>query len=316
VIDLFEGMYESEHLRFQPVADDDPLMDVQYPVQGVNATSLHNGIRHMVIHIPRGDFGRDFQLRDTHNANPWRFMVNLFQYVIEKKRPRNRLESYHQPGPYTDQGQPVAVVQAEHAGRWNPEPLAWRRLGAFSRTVAPAPRSTPLAGIADEDAPLVHLVGSETMTFAEDQIQAMRRYVQRGGVLLIEAAGGSDAFFQSARQALTDAFPDHRVRPINRRSPIIHGGEQGTDASTVDYRLYHQQTLGFASDRPGLMGMEIDGQMRVILVPDDLSGGMAGLQRWGILGYQPESARKLASNIALHARQLRAEADAAVSENP
>jgi hypothetical protein len=302
VIETFQQMYADDGLKFSQVAADDPLMSLHYPVRNMEVLSLHNGIRHMVIHVPRGDIGWTFQSGNEREATPWNFMANVFQYSIEKKKPKNRLESYYVAG--EGGGKTVHVGQARYDGKWNPEPLGWERFGDLSTAVDPVPHSVDLSAIGDADVSMVHVAGSEAVNFSADQIAAMREYVDGGGVIVFEAVGGSEPYFSAVRKMLVEAFPGKQLGKLSRHSDVITGTGGGTNASKVNYRLFYTQTLGFADDSPSLLAMEFDGQPRIIVSPDDLTGGMMGLEKWGIFGYEPESAQKLMGNIALWASRI------------
>ena len=54
--------------------------------------------------------------------------------------------------------------------------------------------------------PIAHLTGTGTLKLSEAQRQELKKYVDAGGTLIIDAAGGSTEFAASVEQALNDLF--------------------------------------------------------------------------------------------------------------
>ena len=86
-------------------------------------------------------------------------------------------------------------------------------------------------------------------------------------------------------------------------SPVISGlydGQQfGHDMGRVRFRPYALRSMG-PVNTPRLQSIEIDGRPAVIFSGEDVTCALAGLKHWGIFGYLPDSARKLAANSILH----------------
>ncbi len=300
----FEQMYP---YNFQPVPADDPVHNIVFPIQSSRVQSLHNGIRHLVVILP-GDVGWTWQSKSMRQIEDWQVMANLFQYAIERGKPRNRLD-VHFVEKTGHPGTRVEVARARYDGNWDPEPLAWERLDTFASNANKAGFTTQTVELADladgNDVAMTHVVGTDAVTFTPAQIEAIRRYVNGGGVIVFEAAGGSAAFSASVKQMLIEAFPDNRVQRLPATSPVLSGvGIAGFDCTEVDYRMFYKQNLG-PMTRPSLQAMLFDGQPRVILSAEDMTAGMVGQPVWGVFGYDSESASQLMTNIAMWANSMR-----------
>jgi hypothetical protein len=111
-------------------------------------------------------------------------------------------------------------------------------------------------------------------------------------------------------QVLGRIFPDQRVRQLPSDSPIITGkGIGGFDVTHPQWRDYAVHRLGPLSN-PRLMALYVDGEPRLIISGDDLSFGMLGAPAWSVIGYSPQSARRIMTNIALYAHARRVTASA------
>mgnify|MGYP006271508775 CR=1 FL=1 len=316
-----EGFEKLYPYKFQQIEDDDYLADIVYPLDRLRVQTLHNGVRHLVLHIPYDVSGR-FQVDDRNRDDDWKLMANAFQYAIGKSgSPRPRLEAHFEQK-RGRASRTLQVAQVQHDGNWNPEPAAWSRLDIFSTNNASLGVNSypvPLAELAGSDRPLAHIAGVGRTEFSDADADALRKYALNGGTAVIEAVGGDSDFAGSVRGLLSEAFPDSRLSLLNAGHPIITGeGLEGAfDNSTIDYRRFLKQRLaGGLMGRPQLMAIELEGRAAVVVPSEDLSMGMSGVNSWGIFGYDIESARRIMTNIALYARSSAAsdEADPAPAE--
>ncbi len=304
---MLSRLYPEYELKAVP--PDDDLYSVNYKVRGgMNLQSLDNGVRHLVVHIPR-DIGASFQVKSMRNLAAWQTFANVFHYATEVGRIRPRLETHHvrrEPGVANTL---IPVARPRHAGNWNPEPAAWDVLNNMmfnnDATEATLVTDIDLANLDPDQASLAHIVGTRLVQFSDEQAAAVRRFAEGGGVVLLEAAGGSADFGQAIEQLLGKAFADRSLRPISLTVPVITGQglRGGHNCSRVDYRAYYKQRLG-PEVRPMLQAIEIDGQPRVLVSFEDLSTALLHQPVWGVFGYDSESATHLMSNIARWAYQV------------
>jgi hypothetical protein len=207
----------------------------------------------------------------------------------------------------------ATVVRAAYDGNWNPEPLAlevFAGAAATDRGVHVRVVDEPLdaIGTIDPRPDLVVVSGTDAHTFAEPERRAIRAYVERGGVILFETAGGRGPFTQSAeamcRELLGDVADPARV-VADSRIVTGEGLPDAVNVSRVDYRPYAADLYGARETRPRLQGMAIEGTPRVLFSHEDISNALLDQPCWGVAGYAPRSARDLLGNIVLHGVALR-----------
>ncbi|MEM9253505.1 MAG: DUF4159 domain-containing protein, partial [Planctomycetota bacterium] len=229
-------------------------------------------------------------------------LSNLYLYRVGRNPRRTRLDSPHLPA-ITAPARRVSVARLTHDGDYDPEPAALDQLGRYLvashgtgldvSTVAPGSLSDSV------DVAFLTTTGDGSLGSAE--AEAIRRWCEAGGTLMVDAAGGSAEAVDAARAMLSEIFPDQTPLPISPASPILTGRGlplNASDRSTVEYRLYTLQQ-GVLTDRPRLSTIEIDGRDAVIFSAEDLTTGWAGLEHWGINGYSIDDARGLGANAVL-----------------
>lgn len=304
VTQIFEKVYP---YKFKPLASNDTLLDLVYPIKGVDAMVLDNGVRHLIViltHDPAAGWQVDNQRGDTAS---YQLMGNIFEYAIEKTQPRNRLE-IHTETKTGSSANGVYVGRARYTGNWNPEPLAWRYQNYFDNNQSkadPKMLTYDMKDIGEADVSMIHVVGTADTKFTDDDIKGIQAFVAKGGIILFETAGGQPAFSDSVRQMLAKAFPNNPIRRLSPASPIINGSgiDNAFNNSLVDYRVYYKQRLGI-STQPALQAISFDDQPRVIISAEDMSNAMLGQPVWGIFGYGTQSARQLMTNIMLYAKKV------------
>ncbi|MHC4415486.1 MAG: hypothetical protein ACYS0G_09400 [Planctomycetota bacterium] len=292
-----------------------------WPVRGKRPTlrGLSNGVRELIIISPATDFSAAFQVRATETQSVYMPAAHLYLFASEMNRPRPRL-ARHFSAPYPppggpgserapDDGAPVTIVRAEHAGNWNPEPQA---LPVFAATSAESQQMTieivdcALADIDELDPPptLVVVNGIGPHDFTAPEREAIRAHVRAGRVILFETPGGRGAFTRFAERACTEIFAQP-IRPLFRSRIITGAGlPQAARLTRVDYRPYALEVFAARETTPRLRGMLIDGQPRVLFSREDISHALLDQPCWGVVGYTHPAAHRLLGNILRHARAL------------
>jgi hypothetical protein len=199
---------------------------------------------------------------------------------------------------------PVAIGHVQHGGRWNPRPTALRRLGwelARRTSIETTPDAVPLR----LDAPGLHrhpwlyLAGDGPMPPLTDaERAALRRHLQYGGFLLVDAADGSEGggFDAAARAELGRVLPAAPLKPVPQQHVLYK----------AFYLLDHQG--GRTLVKPWLEAQVLDGRLAVVYSQNDLGGAWARseLGDWEYPctpGGEPqrEQAFRLGVNLAMYA---------------
>lgn len=304
VTDLLRKLYPK--YKQEIIRPDDELMNVVFRMESnrLGAVSIHNGIRHLAVHLPRDV---SWTLHSTNHTDPmpWQLFTNAYYYATEKGRLRNRLDQHYLAREKDKGGPDVTVARASYDGNWDPEPLAWEIQSNYMYNASKANvkvMTAELAKLPDpSEAPFVHVAGTTKVDFSDAQQEAVKHYVNAGGVIFFENAGGGGNFAESVIQMLGKAFPDQRVRPISTAAPLVTGQSiKGFDISNIDYRSYALLRMGQV-DTPRLLTLNINDKPRVVISGEDLSEAMLDQPVWGVFGYDSPSAHKIMSNLVLYA---------------
>lgn len=146
--------------------------------------------------------------------------------------------------------------------------------------------------------PFLYWRGNEELPPLDDEaIEALRKYVHRGGFVLIDdATAGGDGFDRAVRRELLRAFPAHPLRPISSEHTI--------------YRSFYllDRPVGRVEGPAFLEGIQYGDRIAVVYSQHDLGGALQRdkLGAWsqavvpGGAG-QREQAIRLGVNLVLYA---------------
>jgi hypothetical protein len=267
--------------------------------------SLGNGAREFLLLLPDADAARAWQSRSAGSAQAaWELAADVYLYAVDKQGLRRRgqthlvtLDARVKPK------QTIRLARIEYDGNWDPEPAGWRRLTALLnneekvRLVVEAVRAgNDLAGYA-----VAHLTGTGAFAFDAPARAALTRFVEGGGTIIVDAAGGAGGFAAAAEAELRAIFPQGAAslsEPIPIQHPLFSGA--AISMPDIQYRSFARGRLGNLN-RPQLRGIEVNGRLAVIFSREDLSVGLVGQPVDGIIGYSPETATRLMSRLVTFA---------------
>lgn len=284
------------------IPQDHIIYSVMFPSESKpHFQGVSNGSRLLLVHSPN-DLAKSWTARPLRSNRPaYEAAVNVIVYAAGRREFRNRLNSIYVTPPSEKPIAVVPVARLKYEGNWDPEPGAWKR---FARTLQ---RQTSLTAaqlpikiedLTYEAAPIGHLTGTDAITFTDAQIDALRQFVARGGVLLIDACGGSRPFFESIQKnLLPKLFPASSPQPIDDMHPLLSGKSDGMDDLTKPrFRPYAIESRGKV---PGQITSFEAGQGAVVLSDLDLTSALLATGAWGIAGYQPTYAEGFVKNLVL-----------------
>jgi hypothetical protein len=198
----------------------------------------------------------------------------------------------------------MAIGHVQHGGDWNPRPTALRRLSwevgrRTSIEPAPAPVPVRLGQPGLHRTPFLYLAGSGSLPpFSDAERAALRRFLQYGGFLLVDAADGSDGggFDASARRELAQVLPASPLAPLPRDHVIYKS-----------FYLLDRQG-GRLLVKPWIEAQLLDGRAAVVYSQNDLGGAWARseLGEWEFPctpggEAQRETAFRVGVNVAMYA---------------
>ena len=263
---------------------------------------LSNGSRLLMVHSPQ-DLAQHWQLRAEKTKRfAFDLGLNLFIYAAGKADLRNRLNSPYLPPPPRAGDFRVKLARVKYAGLWDPEPHAIERFArwfAYQTGYALDVATIDTASLDARIFPIAHLTGTGPHAFPAAEVEALRRYVEDGGTLIIDACGGSWNFDAGVADMLARAFPARKPQLVAFTHPILSGGGAGMEVLTRPLmRTYAENKLGRGAAK---LHMLASGNGRLIYSPLDITTGLLGTGTWSILGYRSEYAMSLLKNIVLWA---------------
>jgi hypothetical protein len=145
---------------------------------------------------------------------------------------------------------------------------------------------------------IAHLTGTSSFNLTPAQQTQLKDFVQHGGTLVIEAAGGSAEFAQSAEALLNKMYPGELKDPLPASDPVFKIGVPKTE---IRFRHYARAQVLGSTRTPQLKAIAINGRNAIYYSRYDLSAGLVGQPIDGIIGYEPESASEIMSAIIIEA---------------
>ena len=299
VVQLGRKLYPA--YEWVDVPADHEIFSVQFKV--APHPRLHcitNGSRILIVHSPN-DISSSWQTRaERTRRNVFDLGVNLFLYAAGKTDLRNRLASPYLPPPPVNPTARMPLARIKYAGNWDPEPSAWThfsRLLQYQTGLGLAPAEVTSADLNPSKYPIAHLTGAAPLRLADSAIADIRRYVEGGGVLLIDACGGSAAFDASITALLAKAFPTAKPQAIAPEHVLLAGGAPAMDQ--LPKPLVRALTIQKMSRAAAKIMSFRAGRGCVTYSPLDLTTGILGANTYNILGYTPAYAQSFVKNVIL-----------------
>jgi len=259
---------------------------------------LNNGVRDMMILVPDADPSRFFQQKQVGGKRYlYEFMADVVCYSIDQNGARLKGDTYIvTPDPAATISRTVKLARLAYNGNWDPEPGGWTRLAAVLRNTRGIDLQTApirLGGAKlDASFKIAHLTGTTAFQLSDAAREEIRRFVQRGGTLIIDAAGGTAAFDAAAQMQISEIFPGAVLDLTPEDHPVFRSGKQPLLPA---YRRFARPRLN-QTTRFLLRSARV-GSGTVYYSAEDLSAGLVGEPIDGIYGYQPPVATALMANI-------------------
>ncbi|MFA9479901.1 DUF4159 domain-containing protein [Phycisphaerales bacterium AB-hyl4] len=292
--------------EFEPLDAGHPLMTINKHLTGrTSVQAIANDIRPLVLYFNR-DLGDGLQKNERDRSDSFALLSNTYLYTVGLNARRSRLDrTYIQPHPDARPTRQLAAARIRHGGQYDPEPGALSQLQTLLanehdvdfryETVSP----TELSG-----QQLALLTTTGEIDMSDEEVDALRDWVDAGGTLWIDAASGSREASDGVQALVRRLAPGRTGTRLASRDRIISGQDlnSGHDNRRVTYRPYLLIQTG-GSTTPRLHQIRIDDRPAIVFSTEDLTAGLAGLNHWGIYGYSVESARNLMVNGVLDVLQ-------------
>jgi hypothetical protein len=205
----------------------------------------------------------------------------------------------------------VRIARLVHEGDYNADPNAIVNLSAILRDrakidVVSRDRHIHAADPALYDYPVLYMTGHYTFNLSDKEIEALRKYLQRGGILVADACCGKLEFDTSFRKMAQQLFPKDALTPLPA-DHAIYSGKFGVALGELKYRqaladyLKSRGTPGRGTTRPPIEAVTLDGRTAILYSKWDFGCGLQGDNPFSAYGYVDEDAKRLAINLFLYA---------------
>jgi len=295
-----------------------PVFGFHYEIRGrvPRMMHIHDGSRSCVFLVCQGMAGAWNQDMRMQYPTYFQLGLNLARYASDKRNLRSRLSFYCQPvlRELAAEGKPVPQRPAEEAaitvadyptdGRRLTSIRGMRHLAELLDEAANVKVSRPvftdhdLSGL--DRAAVLHMSGHHTFAVSDENLEKLRAFVERGGLIWADAECGREAFNESFARFLERLLPGAVLKDVPADDPLITGRglpREGFDAAKVRYK----QALRTEKFQPVLKEVARAGRRVIVYSPLDLTCGLDGHDCAGGRGPERNDALKVAANLVLSA---------------
>jgi hypothetical protein len=196
------------------------------------------------------------------------------------------------------------VGQVIHNGPWKTRTAAFPMLLSDFNKQTGTQVSFDLKDIALTDAaifemPFLFLTGTTDFALSEQERANLRKFLNNGGVLFVEAGEGRASFDAAFRTEIAQVLPGKQLAPLPANHEIFR---QPKSCETVKARPALAAKNGNQIDiAPVLQGVELNGALSVIYSPYDCSAGWERAIAPYAIGYEPQDATAIGLNVLYYA---------------
>lgn len=279
---------------------------------------ISDGTRLLAV-LCEKDIALSWQKKDHINGNDDYLMgVNFYRYATGA----NKMGSKMRPvfaGTSTVAKQEVKVAWLKHGGNWCTQPYALdylsQKLTAENKLSLNVRAGVPIELDALQAANIAWMTGTAGFTLNDREMVDLRRWLDDGGVLFINAVGGSKEFNASAQAMLDTLYGSHSVSvgspPVSSglitgkcgdyRGPSLLDSNQGGDnllplARTEVWKKKAPTDKGLI-----LRVYEKKDRPQVVYCPYGIHDTLDGHTAYDAMSYLTMPALDIAENIALYA---------------
>jgi len=295
---FYEQLFGDYELKLLP--RDHPIYNIHFKIRrAAPLYGLSNGVRLLALHTTE-DLTLPWQTNRSSTAGDrFQLAVNIALFLNDHTIGRARGASTWPERPSAATTTAASVARIRHAGNWDPEPLAWERLAilmARDQKVKLTCKPVEIGVLDAKVFPAAHMTGTAAVTLSADERKALKAYVESGGTLIIEAAGGSEAFAKSMADMLAEMYGAGAPARLSRASPVYR--LKGMEIESVTYRRAANEKLA-PGKRPRIEAIQTAGRAAVFFSREDLTSGLVGYPSSEIVGYSPGKASEGGSAVEL-----------------
>lgn len=247
------------------------------------------------------------------SALAFKIGANIAAYATGREQLANKLDVVALPEAAKTATQPaevprgaVRIARLKHSAEYNADPHALVNLAGMLRDKAniDVVAKDRVIDATDEklyDYPVLFMTGHFSFTLSDEEVAALRKYLDRGGFLVADACCGQKAFDGSFRELVARLYPDKPLRPLEANHPI-YTGQVGLPMGELAYRqILSQEVKERGTNRPPLESVEVGGRAVILYSKYDFSCSLEGDNPFSCRGYIDADGQRLAINVMLYA---------------
>jgi hypothetical protein len=199
----------------------------------------------------------------------------------------------------------VRIARLEHTGDYQADPHAMVTLAAMLRRDADVDVVSREKAVAPTDEslyeyPVLYMTGHYGFEYSDKQVEALKKYLSRGGVLVADACCGKEAFDESFRKLVVRLFGEKSLKPLAKDHPVLTG-RVGKKLGQLQYRPLLAEELKAKRGPAVLEAVVLDGRTAIFYSKYDFGCALEGDGSYACRGYGDEDGKTLAFNIFLYA---------------
>jgi hypothetical protein len=288
--------------EFRQVAQNDLLYSEQFKKWDrgkPKLMELSNNVRKLMVLIPELDPSRAWQTRSNGTKeSAFALGANLFLYAVDKKNLMAKGNTWIvTPNPAVAPTGKLSVARLDVGDNADPEPGGWRRMTGVMRNDHKIDVSVEMVkpdALSGQKAAV--LTGTGKLALSSPTREALKNFVEKGGTLIVDAAGGDPEFADSAEVELNQIFGSKLELLAPTDTVYQYPGCQFERVGWRDFALTKLSDRKVAK----LRGISVGKRIGVFFSREDLTEGLVGEPVDGIYGYDPATATKLMAGILMY----------------
>jgi hypothetical protein len=302
------------HYALQPVPAGHPIYTARHKLrQGRTAAAMQgvsDGTRYIALICERDVAAGWQRFSRLEGKLDHQIGANLFYYATGGNPLHRRMRPVF-VGTGTAVRHRVKVGWLKHGGGWYSQPhavayvsqkLTAENWAAIDLKVGVEINPAALGGYH-----LLWMTGTEAFTLADEQVRALRQYLSDGGMLFVNAVGGSLGFRRSAQEMLDAILAGGGLSEglLGDRSPLVTGKAGDFRGPNLSKRPL-RRTQAWRASVPRESGLKLQtyekgGRIAIVFGPYGVHDTLDGHTAYGAMSYLPPVARDVAANVVLYA---------------
>jgi hypothetical protein len=254
-----------------------------------------------------------FEDRAGRGDRAFKLGANIIAYATGMEPPQPRLTktdvAANKEDTRTNTRGYLEVGQIKFRGDWQPAPRAMTNLMDHMRKQVALDVVLRTKGIQVYDKGIVdykflYMHGRGEFAFDKEDVERLRFNLQNGGLLLADACCGKETFDKAFRTFAGQLFPDKKLEVVPPDDPLYGADLNGESLTEQNIRCRTKVGEKARNMAPYLEGIKIDNRWVLLYSKYDIGCALEKSRASDCLGYEVESAYKLASAAVLYAFQL------------